>query len=177
MRETLEHQSIRDPLTGLFNRRYLEEFFTKEIIRAQRKQHEIGVIMIDIDHFKRFNDVYGHDAGDYVLQTVAQTLKQSVRGSDIACRYGGEELTLVLPELSLDQTYHRAEEIRVAIANLNLSYKGQPLNSLTISLGVASFPLHGSTGPTLLRAADVALYHAKDAGRNQVIVAHDFKSE
>lgn len=171
LRETLQQQSTHDPLTGLFNRRYLKESLTQEIARAQRKQHPIGVIMLDIDHFKQFNDTYGHDTGDYVLQTVGVLLKNSVRGSDVACRYGGEEMILILPESSLEETYRRAEEIREAIAQLTVFHHGQYLGHLTVSLGVASFPQHGTTGTVLMQAVDAALYRAKAAGRNHVMVA------
>jgi diguanylate cyclase (GGDEF)-like protein/PAS domain S-box-containing protein len=171
LRETLQHQSIRDPLTGLFNRRYLEETLQQEILRAQRHQHSIGVIMIDVDHFKRFNDTYGHEAGDQVLQAVGKLLKESVRGSDVACRYGGEEMTLVLPESSLGETQARAEEIRVALSQLQVSQNGRLLDSLTASFGVACFPQHGAMGSALVQAADAALYRAKAAGRNRVVVA------
>ncbi|PZO43766.1 MAG: PleD-like protein [Pseudanabaena frigida] len=171
LQETLQQQSIRDPLTGLFNRRYLEENLNQEISRAQRQQHQIGVIMIDIDHFKRFNDTYGHDAGDYVLQTVGTLLKKYVRGSDVACRYGGEEMILVLPDLKLEAVSMRAEEIREAIAQVSLSHNSQLLGSLTASFGVASFPQHGATGSAVMQAADAALYRAKAAGRNQVLTA------
>ncbi|MCW6038068.1 PAS domain S-box protein [Spirulina subsalsa FACHB-351] len=171
LRETLQHQSIRDPLTGLFNRRYLEEAFNQEMLRAQRHQHPIGVIMLDIDHFKRFNDTYGHEAGDFVLKTVGEVLKHHVRGSDIACRYGGEEMTLVLPESSLENTKTRADTIRLAIEQLNLSHKGQHFENLSASLGVAAFPQHGTTAIAVIQAADAALYRAKAAGRNCVIVA------
>jgi diguanylate cyclase (GGDEF)-like protein/PAS domain S-box-containing protein len=171
LQETLKQQSIRDPLTGLFNRRYLEESLNQELSRAQRQQHQIGVIMLDIDHFKRFNDSYGHDAGDYVLQTVGSLLKAHVRGFDIACRYGGEEMILVLPDSSLEIASKRAEEIREAIAKVSLTHNGQVLGSLTASLGVASFPQHGSTGSSVITAADAALYRAKAAGRNQVLIA------
>ncbi|MFP4300159.1 MAG: PAS domain S-box protein [Spirulinaceae cyanobacterium] len=171
LRETLQYQSIRDPLTGLFNRRYLEESFNQEIERAQRHHHEIGVIMIDIDHFKRFNDTYGHEAGDRVLQTVGKLLKESIRNSDIACRYGGEEMTLVLPESSLEDTSQRAEMIREAIMNLAVTCNGEPIETITASFGVASFPQHGTTITTLLHLADTALYRSKTNGRNQVTVA------
>jgi diguanylate cyclase (GGDEF)-like protein len=171
LRETLQYQSIRDPLTGLYNRRYLEEVLTQEIARGQRRQHPISVVMIDVDYFKRFNDTYGHDVGDYVLQTIGAMLKETVRGSDIACRYGGEEMTLILPESSLEETTIKAEEIREAIAQLTLAYNGQHLGKLTISLGIAGFPKHGTTGIALIQAADAALYRAKAAGRNQVVVA------
>lgn len=162
LRETLQHQSIRDPLTGLFNRRYLEESLTQEIQRAQRHQHPIGVIMLDIDHFKQVNDTYGHDAGDLALQAVGQILRERVRGSDIACRYGGEEMTLILPESSLEVTADRAEIIRQEIAQLQITYQGITLKALTASLGVACFPDHGFTTSALMKAADAALYQAKN---------------
>ncbi|MBE9110972.1 GGDEF domain-containing protein [Nodosilinea sp. LEGE 07298] len=122
-------------------------------------------------HFKRFNDTHGHDAGDAVLKLVGTLLKDSVRHSDIACRYGGEEMTLILLEATLADTAARAEVIRAAISQLKMSHHGQLIDSLTASFGVACFPQHGSTGSTLIKAADAALYRAKDAGRNQVIVA------
>lgn len=171
LRETLQQQSIRDPLTGLFNRRYLEETLTREVERAQRQRHKIGVILLDIDHFKRFNDTYGHDAGDRVLETVAQLLRESVRGSDVACRYGGEEMILILPESPPGTTLARAEEIRQALSLLQISYNGLTLNALTASLGVASFPDHGPQDVDVFKAADAALYQAKAQGRNQVVVA------
>ncbi|MBS0016024.1 MAG: PAS domain S-box protein [Arthrospira sp. SH-MAG29] len=169
LRETLEHQSIRDPLTGLFNRRYLEKYLNQEIARAKRQQHPVGVIMIDVDHFKHFNDIYGHDAGDFVLQKVGEVLKSMVRESDVACRYGGEEMTLILPSSSLENTSMRAEQIREAIAALVLSYNHQHLGIITASLGVAAFPKHGSIGIDVRAAADVALYRAKNEGRNRVV--------
>ena len=171
LQETLQQQSIRDPLTGLFNRRYLEETLNRELSRAQRQQHQISVIMIDLDHFKKFNDTYGHDAGDYVLQTVGTLLKKYVRGSDIACRYGGEEMILVFPDSTLEAASMRAEEIREAIAQVSLIHNSQLLGSLTASFGIASFPQHSSTGSAVIQAADAALYRAKAAGRNQVVVA------
>ncbi|MBD1918822.1 MULTISPECIES: PAS domain S-box protein [Cyanophyceae] len=171
LRETLQQQSIRDPLTGLFNRRYLEETLIREVQRAQRQCHTIGIIMLDIDHFKRVNDTYGHDAGDRVLETVGQLLRQSVRGSDVACRYGGEEMLLILPESPPEATLARAEEIRQALSLLQVSYSGLTLDALSASLGVASFPDHGLRARDVLKAADDALYQAKARGRNQVVVA------
>ncbi|MEB3232862.1 MAG: diguanylate cyclase, partial [Leptolyngbyaceae bacterium] len=171
LRETLHYQSIRDPLTGLFNRRYLEESLAQELIRAQRKQHPIGVIMIDVDHFKGFNDTYGHDAGDLVLQTISDLIRENIRGSDIACRYGGEELTLVLPESSLIATATRAETLRQSISRLQLTHNNQRLETVTASFGVSCFPQHGIAGNALIQAADAALYQAKYAGRNQVVTA------
>jgi diguanylate cyclase (GGDEF)-like protein/PAS domain S-box-containing protein len=171
LRETLQNQSIRDPLTGIFNRRYLEEVLIQELAHARRKNHPISLIMLDIDHFKLFNDTYGHEVGDYVLQSVGQLLRESLRDADTACRYGGEEMILVLPEISLAQAEIKAEGIRLAIAQLPLSHNGQSLFPLTVSLGVAAFPQHGTTGAAVIQSADAALYRAKAAGRNQVIVA------
>ncbi|MEB3309023.1 MAG: diguanylate cyclase [Snowella sp.] len=171
LRETLQHQSIRDALTGLYNRRYLEECLTKEIHRAERNSYSIGIIMLDIDHFKAFNDTLGHDAGDFVLKEIGLLLANMIRSSDTACRYGGEEMTLILPEADLEDTAKKAEELRTAIAQLRLNYNGQILQRLTASLGVACFPSQGTTGIAVLQAADAALYRAKAAGRNQVMLA------
>ncbi len=171
LRETLQRQSIRDPLTGLYNRHYLEESLNQEIARGQRHQHPISVIMLDVDHLKQFNATHGHDVGDAVLQAVGTLLKESVRGSDLACRYGGEELALILPETTLEEASGRAEEIRSAIAQLVIFYNGQQIENLTVSLGVSAFPHHGSTGVDLLRSADAALYQAKAAGCNYVMLA------
>lgn len=171
LRETLQSQSIRDGLTGLFNRRYLEESLQTEIARAQRHGYSTAIVMVDVDHFKSFNDQYGHDAGDVVLKAIAQVLKDGIRGSDIACRYGGEELTLVLPEIALSDAVAKAEEIRMAICAINMTYGGQLLSQLTASFGVALFPDHGTTGAEVIQAADVALYKAKAAGRNRVVIA------
>ncbi|MDX2243986.1 MAG: diguanylate cyclase [Leptolyngbyaceae cyanobacterium bins.302] len=173
LRETLQNQSIRDGLTGLFNRRYLEEALHTEIARAQRHHYSTAVVMVDVDHFKSFNDKHGHDAGDAVLRAIAQVLKDSARGSDIACRYGGEELTLVLPETSLIAALAKAEEIRGVIHQISMTYGGQTLENLTASFGVAIFPDHGTIGSEVIQAADAALYRAKAAGRNRVIAAED----
>lgn len=169
LREKLQVQSIRDPLTSLFNRRYLEEFLDREITRALRQKHPISIIMLDIDHFKKINDTYGHDTGDYVLQTISKLLNKHVRGSEIACRYGGEEMTLILPELPLEDAYVRAEVIRSAIMELNFHYRSQALTNITASLGVATFPHHGGHGAAVIQAADSALYRAKESGRNRVM--------
>ncbi|NJP06552.1 MAG: GGDEF domain-containing protein [Chloroflexaceae bacterium] len=169
LRERLERQAIQDPLTGLFNRRYLDETLPREIQRAERYQHNIGVMMLDIDHFKRFNDTYGHDAGDTLLREVGAFLKRHTRGEDIACRYGGEEFTLVLPVASLDDTAQRAEEIRLGIQRLNVYHHGQPLDPVTVSIGIAAFPNHNTSADGLLKHADTCLYQAKRNGRNQVV--------
>ncbi len=171
LRETLEEQSIRDPLTGLLNRRYLARFWERELQKATRHQRVLGVILLDIDHFKHFNDAYGHDAGDQVLQRVSSQLRANIRGSDMVCRYGGEEMLLVLPESSLEDTRERADQLRQAIAAVEMIYDGKVLDPITVSLGVAAFPLHGSTPEDLVKAADQALYQAKQEGRNRVVVA------
>ncbi|HEY9837898.1 MAG TPA: sensor domain-containing diguanylate cyclase, partial [Vampirovibrionales bacterium] len=174
LRETLHAQSIRDSLTGLFNRRYLEETLERELQRAHRQDQSVGIVMIDIDHFKHFNDTFGHDAGDAVLRQVGELLRKNIRGSDIACRYGGEELTLILPEATLSETYRRAEQIREAIKNLVLEHRGELLGIITASLGIACFPTAGFTGDDLIRAADTALYRAKALGRDRVVTAGSY---
>ncbi|WP_158413194.1 PAS domain S-box protein [Baaleninema simplex] len=171
LRETLQYQSIRDGLTGLFDRCYMEESLEQYVRRAERYGRTLGVVMLDIDRFKRFNDAFGHNAGDLVLQAVGKLLRNSLRDSDIACRYGGEELTLVLPDASLEDTVKRAEAIRQAIEQLQLFDRGRPLGTIRASLGVAAFPQHGATGGAVVRAADAALYLAKARGRNCVVVA------
>jgi diguanylate cyclase (GGDEF)-like protein/PAS domain S-box-containing protein len=172
LRETLRSQSIRDPLTGLFNRRYMEESLEREMRRATRGRHPVGIIMIDLDHFKRFNDAYGHEAGDGLLRLVGNTLQRSIRAEDIACRYGGEEFTLILPEASLIDAAQRAESVRESIKALTMEYRRQHLESVTASAGVAIYPDHGPTGDAVLRAADAALFQAKTRGRDRVIVNH-----
>jgi len=171
LRETLRNQSIRDALTGLFNRRYLEETLERELYRAARSQHPLGIIMLDLDHFKHFNDTFGHDAGDLVLRELGQLLQAHIRGSDIACRYGGEEFTLILPEAPLETTRERAETLRIAVKRLVVQHRGQPLGALSMSLGVAAFPEHGAAADGLLHMADQALYQAKREGRDRVVVA------
>lgn len=168
---SLLHQSIRDPLTGLFNRRYLEETLEREIHRATRLQRSVAIIMLDIDHFKRFNDTFGHEAGDMVLRELGNFLKNQMRGGDFACRYGGEEFTLIFPEMSLANILQRAEKLRDGVKNLHVAYQSRELGAITISLGIALFPEHGATGKTLLQAADAALYEAKHKGRDCVVVA------
>ncbi|MEQ9671346.1 diguanylate cyclase [Coleofasciculus sp. G2-EDA-02] len=171
LRETLSQQSIRDALTGLFNRRYMEESLEREIHRAQRHQRPMGIIMLDIDHFKHFNDTFGHEAGDIVLRELGIFLQRNVRASDIACRYGGEELMLILPDASLADTKQRAEQIRQDVKDLQIEYHHQLLDAIAISVGVAAFAEHGSTAEELIAAADRALYQAKAQGRDQVVTA------
>lgn len=171
MRETLRQQSIRDSLTGLFNRRYLDETLPREILRAARAGSTLGVMMLDIDHFKQLNDTYGHDAGDAALSALGRFLQHHVRGDDIACRYGGEEFTLILPGASLDIVRERAEHVRLGAQSLVVRVAGTQLDTITLSLGVAVWPQHGETEDEVLQAADAALYRAKQAGRNRVEIA------
>jgi diguanylate cyclase (GGDEF)-like protein len=171
LRERLRNQSIRDPLTGLFNRRYLEETLERELRRSVRHARPLAVIMLDLDHFKDFNDSFGHGAGDAVLQAAGELLHTFLRKEDIACRYGGEEFAIVLPEAPLEFVTQRADELRKAFKNLRTQFRDQSVGVVTISVGVASYPEHGSTGADLLRAADSALYAAKEAGRDRVVVS------
>jgi len=171
LRETLQEQSIRDPLTGLHNRRYLEDSLVRELARAKRKTQPLSIILLDIDHFKRINDTFGHGAGDMVLRRLGLVLQAYVRESDIACRVGGEEFSLLLPEGPLQIATQRAEDIRKAVNELTLKHEDQDLGTVTVSLGVATFPDHGTTADALIRAADQVLYDAKHKGRNRVVSA------
>jgi diguanylate cyclase (GGDEF)-like protein/PAS domain S-box-containing protein len=171
LRDTLREMALRDGLTGLYNRRYFEDVFYRELHRAERNGKPVSVVMIDIDHFKRFNDKHGHDAGDFVLSAVARAISNSIRPSDIACRYGGEELAIVLPETTLESARDRAEQMRRAIRETNLTHLGQTLPGPTASFGVAVYPEHGTKPADLLKAADQALYRAKHEGRDRVCVA------
>ena len=171
LRESLRSQAIRDPLTGLFNRRYMEESLDRELKRAKRKQVQVGMIMIDIDHFKKFNDSYGHAAGDYLLRELGVFLNSLIRGEDIASRYGGEEFIIILPEASREETMQRAEQIRRDVKNLNLSNHFQAQDPMTLSVGVAIYPQHGGDAENILRAVDAALYQAKREGRDHVAIA------
>ncbi len=171
LRETLRQQSIRDQLTGLFNRRYLEESLDQELRRASRNESRIGLILLDLDHFKVFNDTFGHATGDLLLQELGAFLKDHIRGGDLACRYGGEEFLLILPEASLEATRQRAEEVLEGIRSLQIHDPPGRMDPITLSIGVAVFPEHGSSREALIRAADMALYRAKQEGRNQIAVA------
>ena len=163
--------SIRDPLTGLFNRRYMEEALAQELHRTTRNKAQLAVIMIDIDHFKQFNDNFGHDGGDAVLRELGGFFKQHVRGSDIACRYGGEEFMLILSPSTAEGARLRAERIRQDAGNLLVSHANRELGAITLSLGLAIFPDNSSDMAALMKAADVALYQAKRGGRNRVAEA------
>ena len=171
LQEALRVQSIRDPLTGLFNRRYLEASLERELIRARRQDQSVAVVMIDIDHFKQFNDTHGHEGGDALLSNFGKLLSQTVRGEDIPCRYGGEEFCLILPGANENVAVQRAETIREALKKMTVRYRQKPLGPVTLSAGVAVFPEHSEFGDAILQAADMALYRAKKLGRDQVIVA------
>ena len=171
LRETLRNQSIRDPLTSLFNRRYLEETLERELRRAERSRGTLGVVMIDLDLFKQFNDTFGHDIGDTLLRDFGRLLQSTVRGGDVACRFGGEEFMLILPETDIEITRQRADRIREAVKHLFVAHRDHSVGSVTISAGVAAYPEHGTTGEALVQAADAALYRAKNAGRDRVVVS------
>lgn len=171
LREALRDQSIRDPLTGLYNRRYLEEMLERETRRAVRGEQGLGVLMLDLDHFKNFNDTYGHDAGDTVLRETAAFLLKSVRAEDIVCRFGGEEFIVILPVADLRVTQARAERIRSKLRELPVLHQGQSLGMVTVSVGVAELPEHGTSPKELIEAADAAMYRAKREGRDRVMVA------
>jgi diguanylate cyclase (GGDEF)-like protein/PAS domain S-box-containing protein len=167
----LREQSVRDHLTGLFNRRYMEETLERELLRAARKQLSLGMIMLDVDNFKWFNDTWGHAAGDEILRELGRFLLRQVRGEDIPCRYGGDEFILILPDASRDVTRERAEFICDYAQAFNLQFEGQSLAAVTLSLGVAVFPEDGATSTAILRTVDAALYRAKHSGRGRVEVA------
>ena len=168
LQQKLRYQSFRDPLTGMYNRRYLQEALKKEIDRAQRKGQFVSIMMLDIDHFKRFNDVYGHSAGDLVLNQVGSYLLSEIRQYDIACRFGGEELIIVMPDINLENTVLGAERIREGIKSLHLEHEGKILQAVTVSIGVSCFPDDGTKAEDLIKAADRALYRAKEDGRDCV---------
>ena len=171
LRERLQEMSVRDPLTGLYNRRYMQETLEREIKRAQRASATIGIIMLDVDYFKSINDTYGHDAGDLVLKTLARFLANKLRGEDVACRYGGEEFVLIMPGLPLKESELKAERIRCEIEKkLRVPYLEKPI-SITVSLGVAAFPEQGGHVDQLMAQADAAMYKAKTTGRNRVVRA------
>jgi diguanylate cyclase (GGDEF)-like protein len=173
LRETLREQSARDQLTGLFNRRYMEESLDRELRRASREEYSLGLLMMDLDHFKDLNDGFGHAAGDLMLRAVGDFLGSSVRGDDVACRFGGEEFVVILPRASLENTRRRAEALREGMKGLQLETSGPLRPNVTMSIGVACAPEHGETREQLVHAADVALYRAKTLGRDRVEVASD----
>ncbi len=170
LRETLKAQTVRDPLTGLYNRRFLDETLEREASRALRREAPMAVVMIDIDHFKSYNDRFGHDAGDAVLRGVANSLTTRVRKGDIVCRFGGEEFTVIMPEISLEKAVECAERLRGEVAACSFDHRGTKLDSVTVSLGIAMFPDHSRRVEAVVELADGALYRAKEEGRNRVAI-------
>jgi len=164
--------SDQDPLTNLYNRRYMQEALEQELQLATQSCYSVGVVILDLDHFKRFNDTFGHDAGDALLCAVGEVLKSRIRSKDIACRFGGEEFVVILPEASLAEATCLAKDLRLFIGNLKIKHRCQSLGSITASMGVAVFPANGATVDTVLRAADSALYRAKVCGRDRIEVNH-----
>jgi len=172
LRETLKFQSVRDSLTGLFNRRHMEESLARELLRAARNHKPVAVLMLDLDHFKRFNDSFGHEAGDILLRELGSLLASQIRGGDIACRYGGEEFLIILVDADVDAAAHRAETLKEQIRNMHIHDRGRTLPQVTVSMGVAGFPAHGTSAQQIINCADRALYQAKTSGRDRVVVAH-----
>ena len=176
LREALRLQAIRDPLTGLYNRRYMQEFLEREIHRCIRRKRSLAIMMLDVDNFKRYNDTFGHPAGDHALRFVGDTLLRSVRADDLACRYGGEEFCLVLPECSLQQAATRAEDIRSLLKRSHMERSADIPGLVTVSIGVAAFGENANSSKILLKFADDALYRAKRAGRDRVALTNTAES-
>lgn len=168
--ERLRAQAITDELTGLYNRRHLWNALEAELVRARRKRAPMSVLLFDIDHFKQLNDRWGHEAGDLVLQSMAQVVRRVVRGTDIVARHGGEEFVVVMPEAGEEVALLRARQLRAKVAEMQLSYQGQPLGPITISVGVVVNPDASQSGETMVREADSAMYEAKTRGRDQVVL-------
>jgi diguanylate cyclase (GGDEF)-like protein len=170
LKNRIREQSIRDPLTNLFNRRFLNEFMERELALARRNQKPLAVIMLDLDHFKQLNDQFGHQTGDKVIEMVAKHLLRQSRRTDILFRYGGEEFMVILPNTTAAQATHLAENWRVHVEQAQVFAKHQAV-TITVSAGIAVYPEHGTTAFNLIQAADEALYQAKAAGRNQVVIS------
>jgi len=172
LRQSLRDLSVRDPLTGLFNRRYLTESLGRELSRSKRRNLPLSVLAFDLDHFKDFNDSFGHPAGDAMLVGFARILQSHSRDEDIACRQGGEEFVLIMPEMDMTTALQRATELMDLLSTTDVMHEGHLLPKVTTSIGLASYPEHGASADSLLTHADQALYEAKARGRNQVVVAH-----
>ena len=168
LRENLRYQSIRDPLTGLYNRRYLDDFLFKQIHQAERSKSSIAILMLDLDHFKKINDTYGHDAGDAVLKELGKILQNDIRLGDIAARYGGEEFIIMFYNADVEVALRRAESIRQDVTMLHIKYGAQDVGPITISIGVSTYPTDGKSPEELIEAVDKALYYVKKNGRNKV---------
>ncbi len=168
LRNSLRDLSIRDSLTGLYNRRYMEESLERELDRAQRQGHEVAIVMLDVDHFKKLNDTYSHEAGDFMLKRISDQMKHFRRGSDVVCRYGGEEFLLILPDIATTVLETRLENLRKDIEQMQVNFEGRILPVTTVSMGVARYPLDGLESMELIRLADTAMYRAKENGRNRI---------
>jgi len=171
LREVLRNQSVRDPLTNLYNRRYMEEFLDGQLSRAVRKNSSLALMMLDVDHFKKFNDSFGHDAGDMVLRTLGNIFTANLRKEDVICRFGGEEFAIILPDASVESARVRAEQLCAVVRGSTLVFHEQPLPPVSISVGLAIFPEDGATREILLKSADAALYQAKSNGRDRVVMS------
>ena len=170
LKAKLERQSIRDSLTGLFNRHFMEIALERELHRAARQGTALAVMMLDVDHFKALNDTFGHEAGDVVLREVAECFRRSLREEDVICRYGGEEFVVIMPDATEETALRRAEAIRALVAEIRTHLRGELLGSVTVSIGIAMYPDSGKNGSNLIQLADAAMYRAKRAGRNQVVL-------
>lgn len=168
LHDRLHEMTLKDPLTGLYNRRYMDEILARELPRAERAGTTLGVVMVDLDHFKRLNDTFGHHAGDQVLKTVAHTLIRAMRTEDTVCRFGGEEFFILMTGGTIKDYLVRAGDLKNRIAALDIQYEGQAMGPVTASFGVAGFPAHADTSECLVQQADQALYRAKENGRNRV---------
>jgi diguanylate cyclase (GGDEF)-like protein len=171
LRERLENMALRDGLTGLYNRRFIDEMLEHELAKLRRNRKSAGLMLVDVDHFKRFNDTHGHQAGDEALRKVGAALLSAVRASDVVCRYGGEEFLVFLPECELPEATAKAEALRAAVQAIALRVGGEAIPPISASFGLAMFPETGGNRTELIQLADRALYRAKDAGRNRVMVA------
>ncbi|AUH73906.1 diguanylate cyclase [Legionella sainthelensi] len=176
LRENLRYQSMRDPLTGLYNRRYLEDFLLKQIHQSERTKSPISLLMLDLDHFKKINDTYGHDAGDFALKELGKILQEDIRVGDIAARYGGEEFIVAFYNTDEKTIKTRAESIREAVSRLQIKYGAQPVGPITISIGVAVYPADGRTTTELIESADKALYFAKTNGKNRIVLYSEIEN-
>ncbi|WP_353072676.1 GGDEF domain-containing protein [Tunturiibacter gelidoferens] len=177
LRAKLESQSIRDGLTSLFNRHFMEIALEREVQRAVRRHTSLAVLMLDVDHFKAFNDTFGHEAGDVVLRKVAECFQQSVRSEDVVCRYGGEEFVILLPEITEELALAKANTIRHNVNRLRMKFKAEVLRPVSVSIGLAMYPAPARDATDLLRMADHALYDAKRGGRDRVVVARESFSD
>jgi diguanylate cyclase (GGDEF)-like protein len=172
----LRDLAVRDVLTGLYNRRYLEESLDREESRARRSGQPLGLMLLDVDRLKHCNDTLGHAAGDSVLRAIAQHMNSLARGEDIVCRYGGDEFLMVMAQASLNALQERAEKVRLGVQDLEIEYGGRRIEGLTLSVGIGIFPDHGESGRAVLRAADIALYRAKQAGRDRVVMGEKLQA-